>query len=45
MVNAYTLEIPLIEAVNTLLDFNFVVPSQSVEFRHIGEFLERSIRF
>ena len=25
MVNAYTLEIPLIEAVNTLLDFNYVV--------------------
>ena len=44
VVDAYTLQIPFIEAVDTFIYLNGVMPSETVQLAHIGEFLKCAIR-
>ena len=43
MVDADALLVPLVEAMNALVDFNLVVPAEAVQFAHVGEFLQRAV--
>lgn len=45
MVDADTLQIPLVESVYAFVDFDFMMPSERMEFCDVGEFFECAVRF
>ena len=43
MVDADALLVPLVKAMNALVDFNLVVPAEAVQFAHVGEFPQSAV--
>ena len=45
MIDADALQVPFIQAVDTLVDFHLVVPAQAVQLAHIRQLAQRAVRF
>lgn len=45
MVDANPFQVPFIQAVDTLVDFHLVVPSQAVQLAHVRQLAQRAVRF